>query len=139
MNQREVQKQLGMSHGTASYRLARLLLFKYVQLASADMCFRCDLKIETVEDFSVEHKKPWLHVAPELYWDLENVAFSHQTCNSRAIRSFNNGPSFRTVGPKGTSWCTEHKRFLPVDRFHKNSAVWNGLQRQCKECRQTRK
>lgn len=139
MNQQEVFKQLGMSSGTATYRLARLLLFHYVQQASADICFRCGLKIETVDDFSVEHKKPWLHVSPDLYWDLENIAFSHRACNSGAARQINKAKlSTRTVGPEGTSWCTEHKQFLSIDRFHKNSAIWNGVQRQCIECRQKR-
>jgi|SRR5580658_9124067 hypothetical protein len=139
MNQQEVYKQLGMSSGTATYRLARLLLFHYVQQASADKCFRCGLKIESIDDFSVEHKKPWLHVSPDLYWDLGNIAFSHRTCNSGAARQMNKSkPHQRLVGPVGTSWCTEHKEFLPEENFHKNAAIWNGLQRQCIDCRQKR-
>jgi len=138
-SQKEVQRQLGMSRGTANYRLARLLLFKYMQQAGADNCFRCGLKLETVEDFSIEHKKPWVYASPDLYWDLENIAFSHRACNSGAARQINKTKmSLRSVGPEGTSWCTEHKQFLSVDEFQKNSAIWNGLQRQCKECRQKR-
>lgn len=41
----------------------------------------------------------------------------------------------RKIGPVGTSWCTVHKSFIPVDRFGKNSSRWNGLQGQCDDCR----
>lgn len=41
----------------------------------------------------------------------------------------------RKVGPEGTAWCGTHKDFIPVGRFEKNSSRWNGLQRQCMDCR----
>ena len=39
------------------------------------------------------------------------------------------------VCPEGTSWCSGHKDFLPVDQFWKNCGRPNGLASQCKECR----
>ena len=42
--------------------------------------------IKTVEGLSIEHKTPWLdrENAKELFWDLDNIAFSHLSCNSGA-------------------------------------------------------
>lgn len=79
-------QQLGTSYITAVYRLQRRLLFKMAQQLGLDICHRCGKQIEVLEQFSVEHKQPWLDVSPDLFWDLDNVAFSHQRCNSKAIR-----------------------------------------------------
>lgn len=35
----------------------------------------------TIDTFSIEHKEPWLHNSPELFWDLENITYSHKKCN----------------------------------------------------------
>ncbi len=126
-------KELGMSAGSAAHRLTRKLLFHYAQKTSDDICYRCGLKIETYETFSIEHKKPWLHVSPDLFWDLSNIAFSHLKCNVKAANHGNN-ISKRIVGEAGTSWCSGHRQFFPVDRFHKNRSTWNGLHRSCKDC-----
>jgi len=74
-------KQLGMPYGTAAAKLRKRLLFKYVSLAGHDRCFKCGNKIETADGMSIEHKKPWLDAEPALFWDLDNVAFSHRECN----------------------------------------------------------
>lgn len=60
-----------------------------------DICFRCKEKIDSVDDFSIDHKDPWLHSTDpkKLFFDLENVAFSHEKCNykhrKRATKSKN--------------------------------------------------
>lgn len=41
----------------------------------------------------------------------------------------------RKVGPEGTSWCSGHQAFLPVECFTKSKNSWNGLDRRCKECK----
>ena len=74
--------QLGMSYGTACDRLRKKILFSKVQTAGLDICFKCGSKIDSIEVFSVEHKVSWLHVSTELFWDLENIAFSHRSCNT---------------------------------------------------------
>jgi hypothetical protein len=85
--EREKGRQLGMSMSLASGRLMRMILFDLVQRLNLDQCFHCSLKITTLVEFSIEHKKPWLHISPDLYWDLGNISFSHRKCNSGARRS----------------------------------------------------
>lgn len=79
--------QLGMNCGTAQHRLTRDMLFKLIQDIKQDICFHCKEKI-TREEFSIEHKVPWLDsINPlELFFDLNNIAFSHKDCNSGAAR-----------------------------------------------------
>lgn len=77
------QDQLGMSVGTASHRLRKMLLFAFVQDACLDTCFRCGKKITKLSEFSIDHKTPWLDGddPAKLFFDLENIAFSHLACN----------------------------------------------------------
>jgi len=80
--------QLGMSYGSAIHRLRKMLLFKLIQDTQQDLCFQCGKKIETVAELSIEHKYPWLDsINPEeLFFDLNNIAFSHLSCNCGAAR-----------------------------------------------------
>lgn len=79
-------EQLGMPFGTASNRLKKALFFKYIKLANQHFCFDCKKEILTVEDLSIQHKQVWLHIDPTLFWDLENIAFSHKKCNKTERR-----------------------------------------------------
>lgn len=81
-------KQLGMSHGTANGRLRKKLLFSLVQQTNQDICFRCHKRIESVEELSIDHKKAWLDSEnpKELFFDLDNIAYSHLSCNAKASR-----------------------------------------------------
>jgi HNH endonuclease len=125
--------QLGMSFGSASYRLMRNILFAFVEKTNQNICYRCG-KPMSAKDFSIEHKEPWLHVSPALFWDLENIAFSHKRCNIACSRS--GTPRFKKMeAPPGTSWCTKHRDFLPIANFQKSRSSWNGLQSHCRECR----
>lgn len=76
--------QLGMNFSTASNRLRKLVLFKLVVETDRDICFRCGKKILSADDCTIEHKESWQHKSTELFWDLNNIAFSHSTCNTRA-------------------------------------------------------
>ena len=86
--------QLGMSHGTANNRLNRMLLFSMVQKLGLDVCFRCGRKIESINELSIEHKVAWLNSnnPKELFFDLDNVTFSHLSCNA----SFASHPKRKT-------------------------------------------
>lgn len=77
------REQLGMDDSTASHKLRKLILFSLVQQTAQDVCFRCQTKIETVKDFSIEHKIPWLdsNNPVNTFFDLTNIAFSHLKCN----------------------------------------------------------
>lgn len=78
-------EQLNMPHSTAQNKLRKLLLFKYLSLAGENACHRCE-ELMTVDNFSVEHKQSWLDVSPDLFWDLDNIAFAHLRCNIQAAR-----------------------------------------------------
>jgi hypothetical protein len=77
---------LGMPHGTACARLRKMILFKFVKQLNLDICFQCNLKIEDEKQLSIEHKIPWQQ-NPTLFWDLDNIAFSHLGCNIKAADS----------------------------------------------------
>ena len=82
------QKQLGMDYGTATNRLKKRLLFDFAIKLNMQWCFRCGAEIKNLRDFSLDHKIPWLHnkEPKKLFWDLDNIAFSHLSCNSRDSR-----------------------------------------------------
>lgn len=128
--------QLGMPWGTASGRLKKILLFRCLQKLNEDVCFKCTSKIVKVEDLTIEHKKPWLHVDTKLFWDLENIAFSHTWCNrpDRPAGPDGQFSKLRIKCPSGMSWCNRHKKFLPTVQFSKNSSHWSGYHTLCKEC-----
>lgn len=89
-------KVLGISYSTASYRLVKDLLWKYIQVSDDNLCYRCKLPM-TREDFSIDHMQDWLNSdnPVELFFDLENIKFSHLECNSAASSS-------RVKSPCGT-------------------------------------
>lgn len=109
-------EQLGMPLGTASGRLKKNLLFKLIQLQELDICFQCGKKIENVDDLSIEHKVPWLDSDDPvgLFFDLNNISFSHLKCNSGAARITN-----KIISPDGYSWCKYCKNFKTLDKFPK--------------------
>lgn len=72
-----------MPFGTACNRLRKRILFKYIEKAGENFCFKCGQKIKTVEELSIEHKIPWEGKFSKLFWDLNNIAFSHRKCNKK--------------------------------------------------------
>lgn len=79
----EKSKQLGMNFSTASLKLKKQMMFSMIQKCGMDTCYRCGQKIENVDEMTIEHKLPWLHSENpvELYFDFDNIAFSHDECN----------------------------------------------------------
>lgn len=107
MSNNKKTEQLGMPFGTASARLKKMILFNFLQRLGEDICYRCNKKIEQVEDLSIEHKKSWLNVSSDLFWDLNNIAFSHLVCNS------SNGGSWDRVPIQmkhGTRSCYKYRK-----------------------------
>ena len=84
-NRKRLQ-QLGMDYATASNKLFKDVLFSFVQ-QSGFRCFHCGGELSR-STFSIEHKVPWLdsHSPAELFFDLENISFSHRSCNIAAAR-----------------------------------------------------
>ena len=120
MNKHE---QLGMNASTAQGRLVKDLLFKFVS-EKGIMCFRCGEKMER-EDFSIDHKIPWLHSENPigLFFDLDNISFSHWKCNTDSSRQT---PKTAICGSKTMYWrgcrCTECKKAhaVAIQRWRAN-------------------
>lgn len=124
---------LGMAHGTASNRLRKMVLFDLLQRHGEDVCFKCSEKIENLDELSIEHKQPWEGVSVELFWSLDNIAFSHLRCNLNH-RYVGGGAGKRKIGPEGTAWCRKCKSFRLITEFSRNKTRWNGLQSLCNKC-----
>lgn len=77
------QNQLGMSTGKARSILVKKLMFNMLCRLDLNQCFVCKKEM-LLENFSIEHKMPWLdsEMPGELYFDLDNITFSHLSCNS---------------------------------------------------------
>ena len=114
-NQKKAEA-LGMSFGTASNRLRKLILFSLVRAAELDVCYQCDGKILNVDDLSIEHKEPWLQAENpvEAFFDLNNIAFSHLSCNIGA------------AGKPMKRWTTEAERRMSHAEGEKRR--WASLQ-----------
>lgn len=80
--------QLGMPVGTAMNKLKKELMFLLAQKCGMDICHRCGGLIASSKELSVEHIQPWLDSATpsELFFSLDNIAFSHLSCNVAAAR-----------------------------------------------------
>ena len=76
------KKQLGMNHSTASHRLVKDILWKLIEESGKDNCCKCG-KAMRRDTFSIEHITPWLDSEDPkgLFFDLENIGFSHLRCN----------------------------------------------------------
>ena len=85
---KEKTKQLGIDPGTASNRLKKNLLFEFAKRLDMHWCYQCAAEIKDSDDFSIEHKTPWLHSEDPrgLFFDIDNIAFSHKSCNYKAAR-----------------------------------------------------
>ena len=124
-------EQLGMHPITARSRLASDLLFSMIQRLGIK-CFRCGGEM-TRQTYSVEHKKPWFKEpnAAELYFDLDNISFSHLACNCGAARK----PSRKKTIEHGkyTTYCrgTDSKRYKNPTRCRCDLCrkAWNDYKR----------
>lgn len=108
----KIKNQLGMSHGKANNILKKSLLFYFVQKEKLDICFKCGKIIDNIEDFSIEHKKPWLDGDNpiELFFSLDNISFSHFKCNVSSGRR--NKRINKKIGETGFKGVTLTKRNL---------------------------
>jgi len=102
-------------------QLTRRVLFRFIQEAGLTSCHRCGLAL-TQSDFSLDHILPWRNSenAEELFWDIDNIAFSHRGCNSAESRT--------AVSRRKQTHC---KRGHPFDV--QNTKLVSGG-RNCKTC-----
>lgn len=85
------------SRGAAANSLRKLILFDLAGRLDLLTCYQCGNPIETVREFSIEHKQPWEGAENEeaVFFDFDNIAFSHLGCNSGACRRQRLGLSTR--------------------------------------------
>lgn len=105
-------QQLGMNAATASHRLVKDVLFSMV-VKAGHACHRCG-GVLTRETFSIEHKKPWLDSEDpvRLFFDLENIGFSHFSCNVGASRKT------RSPLTQRERWAADKRRVYTKERRH---------------------
>ncbi len=94
---------------TARQHLLRKIIFDLVQKTDRDFCYRCSQRIVDLSDFSIDHKVPWLGQdnEEELFFNLENIGYSHRSCNYKARRcalKVNN-----KTGYKGVTYYEKYK------------------------------
>ena len=77
---------LGENFSTASNKLKKSIMFDLIKRLELDNCYRCTLKIERIEELSVEHLEAWQRAENpvEAFYSLENIGFSHLNCNRQA-------------------------------------------------------
>lgn len=132
MSNKRAVETLGMSHGAAANRLRKMVLFRQLVKYNDNVCVRCKERIENLDELSIEHILPWEGRSAELFWYLNNVAFSHMRCNVAHVS--HGGSPKRKIGPEGTSWCTGHQNFLSTEKFYKDEGRWNGRRLLCIDC-----
>jgi hypothetical protein len=78
-------KQLGKSYNNARALLIKNILWDLLVKTNQTVCFRCGHAM-TNDNYTIDHKLQWLGVSNDLFWDLDNISFSHHKCNSGAHR-----------------------------------------------------
>ncbi len=130
MSNKKKNDTLGMPHGTATGRLRKLVLFRQLEKHKENVCVRCGKTIETADELSTEHIKPWEGISAELFWDLNNIAFSHLSCNKP-----HSYPRAKIEPTSGTNWCYRCKEFKDIKFFGKCSFRRTGLENRCRDCK----
>jgi len=131
-------KQLGIPYGTACNRLRKQIMFHLLVKLGDNTCFKCKQKINKAEDLSIEHKQPWLHINNELFWNMDNIAFSHLKCNKPDRPSRGNHHKC----PYGTIWCPSCKQCLPRNNFGRRKPTKENarnVRTYCYNCLRTKK
>lgn len=133
MDSKRATEFLGINYGTARGQLTRLILFDLAKKANLDTCYRCGKKIETVKEFSIEHKEAWFNNNKDLFWDMDNIAFSHFRCNCQE-------PNLQRRKDNGDNkaWCSICEEWKDKKHFNKKASRWNGVSNECRDCRKLR-
>ncbi len=122
-NNAKKSEQLGVSFSTANSQLRKMIMFRLVQQAGLDTCHQCEKKIEEIANFSIEHKTPWLDSEnpKELFFDLDNIAFSHTKCNY-------SNTSLRTKTASTTGYKGVHDTKRGIRRYRAQISVNQKMQ-----------
>ncbi len=100
---------LGIEFGKANKRLFRKIMFTWAEQAGLNNCQICTKSIKTIDDWTIEHIKPWLSGQTDeekcqLFYSFDNIGFSHTHCNCRSS-NLGKGKS----GYKGVDWYENKK------------------------------
>lgn len=85
---RDYSSQLGYkSVAHANRVLMKDLVYHFIFKLGLNKCYRCGGTLDR-DDFTIDHKIPWRHSDNplELFFNIENVKFSHFSCNSANAR-----------------------------------------------------
>lgn len=82
-------EQLGCNFGNASFKLRSLVIFNLIEKHGLNKCYRCGETIKSVNDLTLDHKIDWLDSEnpKQLFFDVDNIAFSHANCNRLSRRT----------------------------------------------------
>jgi hypothetical protein len=127
---------LGENSSTAAARLRRNILFHLAKKCGMNKCFRCGIEIVDPEEFSIDHKLPWLYVDIKLFWDMNNIAFSHKRCNKVDRPELIHRQKIKN--PKGKNWCGKCKTFKSNKFFGKKTSSLDGMSNSCYDCRKAK-
>jgi len=119
-------KQLGMNPSTASNKLKKHLLFNLAKRLDINWCYQCGAEIQEPSELTVEHKTPWLDSKDpvDLFFNIENIAFSHPTCNYSASRARGiSKPCPSVAAYRRGCRCDECKRLRSQYRINKRKAI----------------
>lgn len=108
------KQQLGMNPSTASYRLVKDILWNFIATTDSNICYHCSEPMDR-ETFSIEHIEPWLDSEDPvgLYFNLDNISFSHNSCNIRAARR---GKGFTPEQAKESARASRRKSWTKEKR-----------------------
>jgi HNH endonuclease len=136
MSEEKYNLQLGTNVSASQHKLTRLILYDRLIKLGEDNCYRCGLKISSYKEFSIEHKISWINNDPNLFWDLNNIAFSHLLCNQKAPKgSTQPNVKGRRVCIDGQSLCKGCNKMLDKDLFGYCSNKFFKIKGKCKKCR----
>ena len=93
--------RIGMNISTANSRLRKMIMWDLILETDRNWCFRCGKKIKDISDLSIDHKQPWRAAddPKTSFFDLNNIAFSHFSCNTGA--NGGGGNARKTHCPQG--------------------------------------
>jgi len=116
---------LEITFGKANNILRRSLLFSFIVKLGINKCYRCNLPM-TLDNYSIEHIESWEYsdTPKELFFDLDNISFSHKFCNNSAGGHV--GYSKKNSCRYGHKWTEENTYWRTRNNGKK--------QRQCREC-----
>ena len=124
-------EQLGMPVGTASNRLRKSIIYNLVKQLNQHYCFQCGSEIESENELSIEHKIPYLDSdnPKELFFNLDNIAFSHLNCNIGAGRKIYSPCGTHNAYAKGCRCekCTERQKLNKQKQRQKNKLRQSGV------------